>query len=319
MSRAAVGVESLRPQRHSSWRRTANQLNFAAYAFGNDTALHTYRKGIEARIAVDPGASPVFGSGAFTVIDPDGNRIVFGADNAPASVDAPALSARLQHFAIRSDEPELLVAFYRDTLGFVVSDRVEDDHGGLSAGFLRTDAEHHALAIFVRWRCATITCLSVTDWREAGDWADRVSALGVPMVWGVGRHVGQRYVLWCAIPTETWPRFRGSSRFAHRGGRRASGRMSNARSICGAWRSCAVEREGRQSCRARKDSSAHSHCSPQSDRRGHPRRQRRRWACRAPALTDISCCCTRRATSKWIPAAAIRWGQGSSSWIARSG
>jgi catechol 2,3-dioxygenase-like lactoylglutathione lyase family enzyme len=167
----------------------ANQLNFAAYAFGNDTALHAYREDIESRIAVHPGASPVFGSGAFTVIDPDGNRIVFGADNAPASVDAPALSARLQHFAIRSHEPEVLVAFYRDTLGFVVSDRVEDDHGGLSACFLRTDAEHHALAIF---RAPEVRhdhmSFEVTDWREVRDWADRVGALGVPMVWGVGRH-----------------------------------------------------------------------------------------------------------------------------------
>src|SRR5207244_4473068 len=77
----------------------ANRLDFAAYAFGNDTALNAYRERIEARIAVDPGASPLFGSGAFTVIDPDGNRIVFGIDNAPASVDAQALSARLQHFA----------------------------------------------------------------------------------------------------------------------------------------------------------------------------------------------------------------------------
>ena len=138
----------------------ANQVNFAAYAFGNDAALHAYREGIEARIAVDPGASPVFGSGAFTVIDPDGNRIVFGADNVPASVDAPALSARLQHFAIRSHEPAMLVALYRDILGFVVSDRVEDDHGGLSACFLRTDTEHHALAIFRAPEVRHDTCLS---------------------------------------------------------------------------------------------------------------------------------------------------------------
>jgi len=167
----------------------ANQLAFAAYAFGSETALRAYQERIEARIAVAPGASPLFGLSAFTVADPDGNRIVFGADSAAASVDEQELSARLQHVAIRSRDPDALIAFYRDILGFVVSDRVEDDQGHLRACFLRTDAEHHALAIFraLELRHDHLS-FEVTDWRDVRDWADRVGSLGVPMVWGVGRH-----------------------------------------------------------------------------------------------------------------------------------
>src|SRR6266581_3036665 len=66
-------------------RGPANQLSFAAFAFGNQAALHAYRESVEARIAIDANASPVFGTDGFTVADPDGNRIVFGVEQAPSS------------------------------------------------------------------------------------------------------------------------------------------------------------------------------------------------------------------------------------------
>jgi len=90
------------------------------------------------------------GPNAFTLRDPEGRLISFlpPAEAArPASAPGP-LEARLQHFGVRSPAPAALTDYYVGALGFVLSDRVLDEHGDLTAAFLRTDAEHHSMAIF---------------------------------------------------------------------------------------------------------------------------------------------------------------------------
>jgi len=81
------------------------------------------------------------------------------------------------------------MAFYRDILGFIVSDRVEDDTSRVRACFLRTDTEHHALAVFdapeIRHDHLSF---ETSGWTAVRDWADRLAALHMPIVWGVGRH-----------------------------------------------------------------------------------------------------------------------------------
>jgi catechol 2,3-dioxygenase len=169
---------------------SANQVGFAAFAFSDAPALDTYRRRVAARTKVAPNRSPLFGPDAFTVTDPQGSTIVFGVatpsiDPSPASTPA----ARLQHLALRSTDPAALLLFYRDTLGFVVSDRVVDDAGRLRACFLRTDAEHHALALFDSpERRHDHLSFETTDWTALRDWADRMGTMRIPIVWGVGRH-----------------------------------------------------------------------------------------------------------------------------------
>ena len=90
---------------------------------------------------------------------------------------------------MRSAQTSTLLPFYRDVLGFVVSDRVEDQSGRLRACFLRTDPEHHVIAIFeAPERRHDHLSFETTDWTALREWADRLSALGAPLVWGVGRH-----------------------------------------------------------------------------------------------------------------------------------
>jgi catechol 2,3-dioxygenase len=174
----------------------ANHLGFAAFAFAEPGALEAYRRRVASRIPVSSGPSTLLSDGAFAVADPDGNTMLFGAE---ASGDGhPSIStrakesiaaARLQHVAVRTTDPARLAAFYSHALGFVVSDRVEDDDGRLRACFLRTDEEHHVLAIF---DAAEIRhdhfSLETTDWTALRDWADHMSRLGIPLAWGVGRH-----------------------------------------------------------------------------------------------------------------------------------
>jgi catechol 2,3-dioxygenase-like lactoylglutathione lyase family enzyme len=98
------------------------------------------------------------------------------------------LPARLQHLALRTPRLDDMVAFY-ESLGFVVSDRVRDEAGALRACFLRTDAEHHALALFgaAEARFDHLSC-ETRDTAAVIAWADRMAANGIPIHWGVGRH-----------------------------------------------------------------------------------------------------------------------------------
>jgi catechol 2,3-dioxygenase len=172
----------------------ANRLGYAGFAFPGAAALDAYRQQIAARVAVGPNRSPWFDATGFAVADPQGNVVVFGVeissgeDRGISSSD-PAPPARLQHFAVRSSHPATLMAFYRDALGFSVSDRVEDDTGRVRACFLRTDAEHHTLAIFdapeIRHDHLSF---ETSDWTAVRDWADRLAGMHMPLVWGIGRH-----------------------------------------------------------------------------------------------------------------------------------
>lgn len=167
-----------------------NSVEFFAYAFADRGAFADYRRRIQAGpLNLGRNPSPLFDSTAFAVTDPDGNVVAFGRGMGPADVPAGDLPARLQHIAFRTPNIERMVAFYTDMLGFVLSDRVEDAQGMLRACFMRTDHEHHSLALFGSEESRLDHLSSET--RDVGciaAWADRVSAKGVPLHWGVGRH-----------------------------------------------------------------------------------------------------------------------------------
>jgi catechol 2,3-dioxygenase-like lactoylglutathione lyase family enzyme len=123
------------------------------------------------------------------VVDPDGRALHFRLSNAEDEEAAAATDARLQHFAVRTPDPDALVNFYVDGLGFTPSDFVRDEEGILRAAFLRSDDEHHVLAIFraAETRFDHFSC-EVADWTALRDWADRMATTSVSLSWGVGRH-----------------------------------------------------------------------------------------------------------------------------------
>jgi catechol 2,3-dioxygenase len=169
-------------------RGRPNRVAYFAYAFDNPEALAGYRRQLAARgVALEPSPSALFDDDAFATADPNGNVVTFGARR-PADGSAEALFARLQHVAFRTPNIESMVTFYSN-LGFIVSDRVEDDAGVLRACFLRTDPEHHALALFDApvARLDHISC-ETRDITAIVKWADRMSMNGIPIHWGVGRH-----------------------------------------------------------------------------------------------------------------------------------
>ena len=162
-----------------------------AYALGDPGRVEE----LEARFAgrgvrAEPAGSPFLEAGSFRVSAPDGVTLLFGVPAAPApAVDAAGFSGRLQHAVFRSPEPEPLLSFLVDHAGFVLSDRVEDETQGLTAGFVRSDPEHHSFAAFRASRPAfDHYALEADGWNDLRDWADHFSALRVPIWWGPGRH-----------------------------------------------------------------------------------------------------------------------------------
>ena len=167
----------------------ANRIAFFAYAFDSGEGLDAHRRRIGAGHATAlPNPSPLFGARACAFADPDGNVVAFGVRPRRGAAPEEALPARLQHLALRTPRLEDMVSFY-ESLGFVVSDRVRDDAGALRACFLRTDAEHHALALFgaAEARFDHLSC-ETRDAAAVIAWADRMASHGIPIHWGIGRH-----------------------------------------------------------------------------------------------------------------------------------
>ena len=167
----------------------ANRLKYAAWRFPDGAALVAHRRRVPERVHVTLPSWGWFHTDAFAVTDPDGNVTVFTAGNPGDGECADVPAAVSQHFALRTQDPARLLPFYRDDLGFTLSDRVEDGDGVLRACFLRTDPLHHSLALFG----APVSrfdhqSFETPNWTGLRDWADHMARLKTPMAWGVGRH-----------------------------------------------------------------------------------------------------------------------------------
>ncbi|WP_159912633.1 VOC family protein [Pantoea sp. 18069] len=167
----------------------AHQLHHAHFALSTPAAWHAF----QARVASLPQhAVPAncCDGQAMALRDPDGNLVVFSAPQADAhALEAPLPPATLQHFALRTPNMPVMLAFYTEQLGLVLSDAVRDPQGHLRACFLRSDALHHALALFFAPEaCFDHQSFEAPDWNSMKTWGDHMAAQRVPIVWGLGRH-----------------------------------------------------------------------------------------------------------------------------------
>lgn len=183
-------------------------LRFGAYGCAQ-SELQALRQRLEqAGISIQSNSSPLFGGvDAFQVSDPDGNILVFGHTQRPdRGRYAKPLAGRLQHLVIASTSIEMLSEFYQDIIGFQLSDRVEKPDGTSTAHFLRGDNEHHCFAIFAAdENRLDHHCYEAQSWNDIRDWADHLSAKGVEIMWGPGRHgAGNNLFLFFRDPDGNW-------------------------------------------------------------------------------------------------------------------
>jgi catechol 2,3-dioxygenase-like lactoylglutathione lyase family enzyme len=176
-------------------RGAARGHPYSGFALGDAAQLERYRRFATARGAVLlRSPSPLFAEGAFAVRDPDGRLAVFGVPPEGAARSSTALPGRLQHVVVASSRFPVMMAFYRDTLGFLISDTVHVDDGKGALGevnvcFLRANVEHHSFAVFRAPVSASdhFAC-EATGWDDIRRWADHFASLDVAIWWGPGRH-----------------------------------------------------------------------------------------------------------------------------------
>jgi catechol 2,3-dioxygenase-like lactoylglutathione lyase family enzyme len=178
----------------SLWIRPGrvNQLLESHFVFDNSAALDRYIAQLEKQRV--PFALHHEKSGlSIQIHDPDGRNVCFAVnvESRPIARDETdeVHCARLQHYAVRTPFTQVLLDFYTNSLGFSVSDLVRDKTGELTAAFLRSDAEHHSLAIFraAELRFDHFSC-ETHDWHSLRDWADLMARRSVHLAWGIGRH-----------------------------------------------------------------------------------------------------------------------------------
>ncbi|CAN5416712.1 hypothetical protein BH09PSE5_BH09PSE5_45600 [soil metagenome] len=182
------------PGRHLRLRQGTDgkggQLKRVSFRFRDRDRFEAQRTALQGRDVRLIDDEPEY----FTAVDPDGREVGFLPPDSSLDVKGDSkMPARLQHFGIRTPHATALVDFYSKQLGFVVSDRVIDtaseEGGDLSACFLRTDFEHHTMAIFrsPETRFDHFSC-EAPDWHVLRDWADHMAREGFNLAWGIGRH-----------------------------------------------------------------------------------------------------------------------------------
>ncbi|WP_413206008.1 VOC family protein [Rhodospirillum sp. A1_3_36] len=170
-------------------RGTGHHLAYAAFGIAVREELEALKRQVESRgISLEPSPSPLFGEEAFSVTDPDGNRMVFGLRQAE-DLEGSDLPGRIQHVVCATTDIAPIQAFYTEGLGFRLSDAVVDEEGGDRAVFLRSDSEHHSFAVFKAPSCRLDHhCYEAGDWMAIRDWGDHMAAEHVRLQWGPGRH-----------------------------------------------------------------------------------------------------------------------------------
>ena len=141
--------------------------------------------------------------------DPDGNGMRFGVpagDQAAPSGVSVDRAARVQHVVFASTDLGRALTFYTDVVGFILTDRVEDEDGGLRTFFVSSSHEHHSLAFFLaKENRLDHHCYEAGDWALIRDWADHFAKLRIPLKWGPGRHgPGSNLFLFIHDPDGNW-------------------------------------------------------------------------------------------------------------------
>lgn len=183
----------------------AKGLGYLAYRLEDEASLKAFRNRIAAAgAALEPFNDPFFKKQSFSVVDPDGNRVVFGAG--PRNQHSQGFPARLQHLALGTTNIEPMIAFYTNVLGMRPSDNVYADDNTLRSTFLRAGNEHHVLAIFQAGNnCFDHHCYEAETWDLIRDWADYLSEHDIGLDWGPGRHgPGNNLFFMIRDPDDNW-------------------------------------------------------------------------------------------------------------------
>lgn len=123
------------------------------------------------------------------VTDPDGNIVHLHSEvhrSGENAADPGRRPIKFQHTTIGTRAVAPLVSFYTGVIGFRISDQLADGN----FAWLRSDRDHHTLAIVRVDEAGDIDHYSfdLAEWEDFKTWCDRLTELDVPVTWGPGRH-----------------------------------------------------------------------------------------------------------------------------------
>jgi 2,3-dihydroxybiphenyl 1,2-dioxygenase len=143
-------------------------------------------------------------SGLIKFRDPSGipSELFYGPELAQEPERSPLLCSRfiagdlgLGHVVIGADDPAQTIAFYRDVLGFRLSDEIRCEYFGhaVDIAFFHVNKRHHSLAIGQRQRKRIHHfMLEVAAMDDVGLCLDRALRNQVPIMQTLGRHPNDR-------------------------------------------------------------------------------------------------------------------------------
>lgn len=159
----------------------AGQMYQLIYVFDAIENFEIYREKLVQRISIE-----TISKHAFIVRDPLGHRLLFQYEQIEQTSGE---MLRLQHVGLRVQDIQQISEFYEHVLDFTISDRVLNDKDELTAIFMRTDEEHHSMALFKSpVNRFDHFSFEINDWHGMKYWADHMAASGIELVWGIGRH-----------------------------------------------------------------------------------------------------------------------------------
>jgi catechol-2,3-dioxygenase len=183
----------------------ARGFDFSAFGCRDADGLAELRARAKAE-GLNPAdaASPLLDR-AFSVRDPDGNGVVFGLARETPN-EGRGLRGPLQHVTLATFDVGAIEDFYAGKLGFLVSDRVVNDKGGVATSFMRSNHEHHTLACFLSSRKGLDHhSYEAAEWDTIRDWADHFAARHIRLMWGPGRHgPGNNLFIFIEDPDGNW-------------------------------------------------------------------------------------------------------------------
>jgi catechol 2,3-dioxygenase-like lactoylglutathione lyase family enzyme len=179
-------------------RATEKRLDLVSFGATDPAAVDELAAGLAAEgvtLVNEPGALQTPGGGyGFRFFDLEGRTVEVSADvedrvhrKVEEKEDVPV---RLSHVVLNSPEPEKMLAWYDEHLGFRLSDTLIHPHLGGLMWFLRCSPQHHSMAI-ARCPHAALNHISF-EMRGIDEYmrgSGRLMRAEIPKIWGPGRHM----------------------------------------------------------------------------------------------------------------------------------
>ena len=173
------------------------RLDLVSYGMSDAVAVDALAEGLAVggvQLVNEPNTLQTMGGGyGFRFFDIDGRTIEVSSDVAVRRhrkvEEGESIPVKLSHVVLNSPDPEKTVEFYDKWFGFKLSDTLMHPRMGNMMWFLRTNAQHHSMAVargpHVSLHHASFELRGLDEYMRG---TGRMLRAGVEKIWGPGRH-----------------------------------------------------------------------------------------------------------------------------------